>query len=110
MEDNSLNLKKCYDNLYMEKINCSFPWLKSYDGPLKRCGSNDYMRDLVSAIKMFHLNRTYCNVPNCVNTKWTKATERQILTHDGKSNFSTLFLNFPSSTKVSILNSIFFSN
>ena len=29
-ENNSLQVTKCYDEFYMSKMNCSFPWLKSY--------------------------------------------------------------------------------
>ena len=85
----------------MEKMNCSFPWIKSYNGPLQRCGSNDYITDLVNIVREVHSNGTYCNIPNCVNTKWTKATERQHIVYGGTLNFTDLFLNFPSSTKVS---------
>ena len=85
----------------MAKMNCSFPWINSYDGPLKQsCGSKDFVRNLVNVVKMVHSNGTYCNIPNCVNTKWTKATERKLLLYKGTSNFTELFLNFPSSTKV----------
>ena len=87
----------------MEKMNCSFPWIKSYNGPLQRCGSNDYITDLVNIVREVHSNGTYCNIPNCVNTKWTKATERQHIVYGGTLNFTDLFLNFPSSTKVSKL-------
>ena len=28
-EENSLKITNCYDNFYMLKLNCSFPWLKN---------------------------------------------------------------------------------
>ena len=31
-EENSVKQTSCYDNFYMLKLNCYFPWLNSYQG------------------------------------------------------------------------------
>ena len=49
-ESNDFKLTNCYNEFYMKKMNCSFPWLKSYNGSLRKCGANDYLKDLVDLV------------------------------------------------------------
>ena len=51
---NKLSLTHCYDSYYMNKLNCSFPWLElgvSYFGTLPKCGSKDHIHDLLDLIR-----------------------------------------------------------
>ena len=51
---NTLSLTNCYDSYYMHKLKCSFPWLESgvsYFGKLPKCGSKDYIYDLLDLIR-----------------------------------------------------------
>ena len=51
---NTLSLTHCYDSYYMNKLNCSFPWLESgvsYHGTLHKCRSQDYIYDLLNLIR-----------------------------------------------------------
>ena len=41
---------KCLDDFYMNKLNCTFPWIKSTDMSRKKCGSQHYIQDLVDLI------------------------------------------------------------
>ena len=45
-EDNSLKLTECYDEFYMRKLGCSFPWFNNYKGTLTTCSFNNYISTL----------------------------------------------------------------
>ena len=116
-EVNSLKVTQCFDNFYMSKLNCSFPWLKSDDnnyGSLEKCGSKHKVYDLINLIKGIadpdsdihkELSTKGCNIPNCVNTKWREEKSDGIIhfnfTTDkfdlGRSCMTNVF---PSSSKV----------
>ena len=49
-ENNDMNQKTCLDDFYMNKLNCTFPWIKSKDNSQQKCGSQDYIKDLVNLI------------------------------------------------------------
>ena len=49
-ENNDMKQKKCLDDFYMNKLNCTFPWLKSKDESRQKCGSQHYIKDLVDLI------------------------------------------------------------
>ena len=34
----------------MSKLNCSFPWMKSNDETLEKCGPNEKIKDLVDLV------------------------------------------------------------
>ena len=114
-EENSLKVTQCFDDFYMSKINCSFPWLESDNGSgLPKCGSKHKVYDLIRLIKgmadpdnQIHeeLSSKGCNIPNCVNTKWREEKSDGIIhfnfTTDkfdlGRSCMTNVF---PSSSKV----------
>ena len=106
-EINSVKLTSCYDEFYMMKLNCSFPWIKTRNNNMEKCGSNRYVQELVDLIKNAtdknhsvskEIDDFGCNVPNCINTKWqeTKTQKNQ----KGSSNTSVVYLYFPVSSKV----------
>ena len=45
-ENNSMKLTKCYDEFYMRKLGCSFPWFTNYEGTLPTCSFNNYISTL----------------------------------------------------------------
>ena len=117
-EENSLKVTQCFDDFYMSKINCSFPWLESDKGSgLPKCGSKHKVYDLIHLIKGMadpdneihkELSTKGCNIPNCVNTKWTEVKSDGIIhfnsttnrIEDGRSCMTNVF---PSSSNVGII-------
>ena len=75
-ETNEVQVTNCLDEFYMSKMNCSFPWLKSYFGSLEKCGNKHHIGDLKALIDnvvmdgKFHPDFKKCLVPNCVATTW----------------------------------------
>ena len=49
-ENNDMKQTKCLDDFYMNKLNCTFPWIKSKDESRQKCGSQHYIKDLVDLI------------------------------------------------------------
>ena len=104
--DKSFKIAKCYDNFYMLKLNCSFPWNDSYNGSLTKCGSNDFLRDLVKIVNdlsnpesdvMDEIKEFGCTVGLCETTTWHLINEGyKVSTRD----YAYLNLEFPSSSKV----------
>ena len=45
-----MNQEQCLNDLYMNKLNCTFPWIKSNDESLQKCGSQYYIQDLIDLI------------------------------------------------------------
>ena len=45
-ENNSMKVTECYNEFYMRKLGCSFPWLKNYEGTLPTCSYNDSISTL----------------------------------------------------------------
>ena len=108
VEDNTFKLEDCYDEFYMKKIGCSFPWLKSYNGSLRKCESNDKIKDLVDLVNQVNLrdpNITNevkdfgCSLSNCEQVKWSISSWQRAKVN--VQNMTYLELNFPSSSKVS---------
>ena len=99
-ESNDIQMTSCLDEFYMSKMNCSFPWLKSYFGSLEKCANKHYIGDLKALIDFvvakgeFHRDSKKCLVPNCVATKWK--SERQTFI-DNKAWYMNLI---DSNTKV----------
>ena len=107
VEDNSFKLENCYDDFYMTKIGCAFPWLKSYDGSLRKCGSNDKIKDLVELVNQVNLREPNiikeikdfgCSISNCEQVKWSISSWQRAEVN--VPNMTYLELNFPSSSKV----------
>ena len=107
VEDNSFLLTKCFDDFYMKKLNCSFPWKKSLNGSLQKCGPNDKIKDLVTLVNSVNLGNSNiikeleefgCYKSNCEEVKWSISSWQRANT--GVQNKTFLELNFPSSSKV----------
>ena len=45
-ENNSMKVTECYDEFYMRKLGCSFPWLINYEGTLPTCSFNNSISTL----------------------------------------------------------------
>ena len=50
IESNDMKGTKCLDDFYMNKLNCTFPWIKSTDMTRTKCGSQHYIQDLVDLV------------------------------------------------------------
>ena len=70
---------KCFNNYYMSKLNCSFPWMKESLNDLPKCGANDKVQDLVDLIikidnedpeTLDELQEIGCTLENCKIAKW----------------------------------------
>ena len=94
----------------MRKLNCSFPWLKSYDGLLQKCGSKTYVKDLVKFFGQIYnsedeitneLNEFGCTIPNCESVTWLETNKIAEKLYEDKS-YTKINLNFPSDSKVSL--------
>ena len=109
-EKNSNKFNPCFDEFYMSKLNCSFPWLKNYNGTLQKCGSKQYIKDFINLItSVAHSRDKYindlryhgCDVPNCKTTQW-KMTNSEIYDFP-KKGLSIIKFYFEHSSKVSLL-------
>ena len=49
-ESNDMKQTKCLDDFYMNKLNCTFPWIKSTDMTRTQCGSDHYIQNLVDLV------------------------------------------------------------
>ena len=84
---------------------------------LPKCGSDQMIQDLVrmandANIKdpefMKELEEYNCNLTNCQETKWTVSSwQRAVLGGSDHDNVTKIILNFPSSSKVLSVKSIF---
>ena len=86
----------------MERLNCSFPWMKNKTS-LELCGSKTYLKDLIQLVQKAYANKSMvngCNVPNCDNIIWSKATERFKEIDKWNQKETSLNLFFPFSLKV----------
>ena len=102
--NNSVKVKKCFDNFYMSKLNCTFPWLGN--STTKTCGSEEKIIDLMRLMKHSgNVNSSLygemidfgCKVPNCREKIWTITKTESF---NFKQNGSRIDLDF-SSSKVS---------
>ena len=92
----------------MSKLNCSFPWIKSKNETLEKCGPYEKIKDLVDLVNkvnkqqsdiLLDLKEFGCNTLNCQETKWT-ISSWQSMQKKHLPGFTKIILNFPSSTKV----------
>ena len=109
-ESNDFKLTKCYNDFYMKKMNCSFPWINSYNRSLRKCGANDYLKDLVDLVnKNYNPSPKYykeiedfgCTIPNCQSTTWSVTSSQDSILYD--KDVSKIILNFPSASKVYLI-------
>ena len=86
----------------MENLNCSLPWVK-YKGSLNPCGNETSLKHLVQLVQQAYANKSIvkeCNVPNCENIMWNKATERFKEVEKWAKEKTVINLFFPFSLKV----------
>ena len=101
----------CYDDFYMMKLNCSFPWTSFKNDKYAKCGTQQKISDLVNLINevnmgsqeiMKEIKDFGCNEQNCHQTTWEMSSFQKIILND-KPGLSYLKLTFPSSKKVSVM-------
>ena len=101
----------CYDDFYMMKLNCSFPWTSFKNDKYAKCGTQQKISDLVNLINevnmgsqeiMKEIKDFGCNEQNCEQTNWEMSSFQKIKLeiNDGRSFFK---LTFPSSKKISVM-------
>ena len=104
-------MTQCFNEFYMMKLNCSFPWFKSKNDKYQRCGSKHKVNDLVNIINevnqgspdiMEAIEEFGCNEQNCEQTSWEIASWQKINLKE-KPGLSYLKLTFPSSKKVLVM-------
>ena len=96
---------KCVDEFYMNQLNCSLPWLKTYDGHLPKCWSNVKVYDLINVISK--VNDETTNYPrkmrafgcldNCQTVTWKETRSK---TNTLKPNISQLSILIPATPHV----------
>ena len=59
-EDNSNKITSCYDNFYMKKLNCSFPWLLEKNTNLNNGGNTGSSSEI---LKPFDTSKSQNMVP-----------------------------------------------
>lgn len=107
-ETNSMKVTNCYNEFYMHKLNCSFPWIEAEHLSYERCGPSQKIKDLVNLANnaniedeklMEELKDFGCIIPNFQEIKWSVSSWQKA----GMGNLShanAIGLNFPSSSKV----------
>ena len=107
-ETNSMKTTECYNDFYMKKLNCSFPWMKDENKSYEKCGSNHKIKNLVELANkaniqdsklMEELEQFGCTIPNCQEVTW-RVSSSQNAGLGNLSHANLMALNFPSSTKV----------
>lgn len=97
--NNGVKVKKCFDDFYMSKLNCTFPWL---DNTTNTCGSEKKVYDLMrlmkdSNIKNSTLNEEVkefgCKLRNCQDTIWTAFKTKD----SGKFKYTRVDFRIPAS-------------
>ena len=99
----------CVDEFLMEKMNCSFPWIKSFKGKLPKCWANRKVFDLVNLISnitnftsagLYYEMVNYGCLPNCESTSWIE-TKSISSNNKENANISKLLAFFPATVHVS---------
>ena len=49
-EEQYVKQTTCLNHYYMSKLNCTFPWLNSTKQFQEKCGSNNFIKDLIDLI------------------------------------------------------------
>ena len=96
----------CYDNFYMEKLNCSFPWIKRHNATLQKCGPKHKIQDLIDIIdqgddeEVSDLNN--CNISNCQTITWRYYLQDTLFPNNDKGFISFLFPSHAKASKIKI--------
>ena len=110
-EENNVDMTSCYNNFYMMKLNCSFPWITYKTNDYTKCGVQHKISELVNLINevnlgtqeiMEEINAFGCNEQNCQQTNWEMSSFQKVKLefNNGRSYFK---LTFPSSKKISVM-------
>ena len=109
-ENNSMKSTQCYDEFYMQKLGCSFPWLNNHEGTLPTCSFHNYistLEDLIqNATNSGHpiheeLVSFGCTIPNCKNTIWSETkSEVYSYSEDFSDINSEIYQYFPNKAEV----------
>ena len=106
-QDNSVKLTKCFNEFYMKKLNCSFPWSTNDHPNLTTC-SEERIKNLVNLANnaniqeeqlMKEIEEFGCTIPNCETTNWKVSSTNSVEFSD-LNDYVFISLNFPSSKKV----------
>ena len=49
-QESDMNQANCFNDFYMSKLNCSFPWLPSSNVTREQCANKHFIKDLVDLI------------------------------------------------------------
>ena len=106
-------MTQCFNDFYMMKLNCSFPWLKSKKDKYSKCSAEHRVNDLVNLINevnqgtpdvMKEIKDFGCNEQNCQQTNWEMSSWQKVyLKERSAAGISFLKLTFPSSMKISVM-------
>lgn len=108
-------MTQCFNDFYMMKLNCSFPWLKSKKEKYSKCGAEHKVNDLVNLINEINLGAPDvmkeikdfgCNEQNCQQTNWEMSSWQKVYLKE-RPGISFLKLTFPSSKKISVMEESF---
>ena len=75
-EKNDMHQADCLNDFYMKKLNCTFPWIKSSQKSLEKCGDRHYINDLINLVDGVAKGENVsnevqkCLIPNCATTSW----------------------------------------
>ena len=101
----------CVNEFLMEKMKCSFPWIKSYKGKLSKCWADRKVFELVNLIsnitnftsaELYYEMVDYGCLQNCESTSWIE-TKSISSNNRENANFSKFLAFFPATVKVSNL-------
>ena len=104
-QESDMNHANCFNDFYMSKLNCTFPWMAigSSNGSREQCGNKHFIKDLIDlidgVIKGFNLSLDVqkCLIPNCNSLTW------KITRHDSSNispNTSGVGFDFDTGRKV----------
>ena len=108
-------MTQCFNDFYMMKLNCSFPWLKSKNDKYLKCNAQNRVNDLVNLINevnqgtpdvMKEIKDFGCNEQNCQQTNWKMSSWQKVYLKE-RPGESFLKLTFPSSKKISVMEESF---
>ena len=104
-------MTQCFNDFYMMKLNCSFPWLKSQKEKYFKCSAKQRVNDLVNIIDavnqgspdiMEEIEDFGCDKQNCEQTNWEMSSWQKVYIKE-RPGLSFLKLTFPSSKKISVM-------
>ena len=87
----------------MQRLNCSFPWIKRQNETLEKCGSKHKIQDLIDIVNRVDSEEesilNECNISNCETITWKYYLQDTMFPNNGRGFVSFLF---PSHAKVKL--------